>query len=695
MKNLFSISNKFAPAYFVAIFSIITSFITRTLILILFGKNMSVSFPFVGSFFIGMLYDIVVSSFIIIPFVLQIVFTNNFIYTKNGRLLTILFFIALLFTLFFTNLFPKDYNKDLYKVLEYYVIFRFAIYLFLCFQSPDFRKKWRTFILLFLIFIAVFLLLFNVISEIVFWQEFSGRYNFIAVDYLVYTHEVIGNIRESYPVTTIITSVTLVTLIVLIILRKRVRNAVWLVANWKRRIVYALVLLSIPAIFLFTIKPVWASFSSNNYANELAGNGIYQFIQAFQNNELDFYKFYKTIPDDEAFAIVRKELGISGTETRTIERDVKAILPERRMNVVLISVESLSADFMSAFGNTKSITPQLDSLAAHSLFFTKTYASGTRTVRGLEALSLSIPPTPGQSIVKRPENENLFSLGSVFKSKGYITQFIYGGYAYFDNMSYFFSHNNYDVIDRSAIKPADIHYANIWGVADEDLFNMALLRMDENYQTGKPFFSQVMTVSNHRPFTYPENRIDIPSSNQSREGGVKYTDFAIGNFIKQAAEKPWFKNTLFVVVADHCASSAGSAYLPVTGYHIPLLIFAPSLLEPKKIDKLTAQIDIPPTILGLLNFSYKSKFFGVDVLDSTNISERAFISTYQGLGFLENNKLVIQSPLKKINMFQPDFTNGKSLKIKSVDSLERKAIAFYQVAAWLIKNNKYSALSEK
>ncbi len=694
MKNVFFSSNKFAPVYFVAIFSIITSLLTRILILILFGKGMNVSFSFGGSFLIGMLYDIVVSSFITIPFILQIAFTNKFIYTKKGKVVTVLFFIALLFALFFTKLFPKDYNKDLYKVFEYYIIFRFVIYIFLCFQSSDFRKKWRAFVLLFLIFIAVFLLFFNAISEIVFWQEFSGRYNFIAVDYLVYTHEVIGNIRESYPVTVIITCVTVLTLIVLIMLRKIVRNSVLAIANWKKRLAYAAVLLSIPAIFLFTIKPGWASFSSNNYANELSGNGIYQFIQAFQNNELDFYKFYKTIPDDEAFAIVRKELGISGSNIRSIERNVGANLPERKMNVVLISVESLSADFMKAFGNTKNITPQLDSLAAQSLFFTRTYASGTRTVRGLEALSLSIPPTPGQSIIKRPHDENLFSLGSVFKSKGYITQFIYGGYAYFDNMSYFFSHNNYDVIDRSVIKPADIHYANIWGVADEDLFNMALLKMDENYETGKPFFSQVMTVSNHRPFTYPENRIDIPSTNQSREGGVKYTDFAIGNFIKQASEKPWFKNTLFVVVADHCASSAGSAYLPVTGYHIPLIIYAPFVLTPKKIDKLTAQIDIPPTILGLLNFTYKSKFFGTNVLDSSNTTERAFISTYQGLGFIEEDKLVVQSPLKKVSMFQPDFTNGKSVKIKSVERLERKAIAFYQVAAWLIKNGRYSALSE-
>ena len=139
------------------------------------------------------------------------------------------------------------------------------------------------------------------------------------------------------------------------------------------------------------------------------------------------------------------------------------------MNVVLISVESLSASDMKAFGNAQNLSPYLDSLADHSLFFTNTYASGTRTVRGLEALSLSIPPTPGESILKRPENENLFSLGSLFRSKGHLTQFIYGGYSYFDNMNYFFKHSGYDVIDRAAIKPSEVHF-QIYGVLPMKIF---------------------------------------------------------------------------------------------------------------------------------------------------------------------------------------------------------------------------------
>ena len=362
------------------------------------------------------------------------------------------------------------------------------------------------------------------------------------------------------------------------------------------------------------------------------------------------------------------------------------------MNVVLISVESLSASFMQAFGDKNNITPSLDTLARKGMFFTNLYASGTRTVRGLEALSLSIPPPPGQSIVKRPGNENLFSLGSVFKDKGYTTQYIYGGYGYFDNMNYFFAHNGYEVVDRTALKADEIHYANIWGVADEDLFTLALREMDNNYALNKPFFSHVMTVSNHRPFTYPDGRIDIPPTSQTRDGAVKYTDYSIGQFIKQASQKPWFGNTIFIVVADHCASSAGKQALPVTGYHIPMIIYSPGNIAPQEISSLTAQIDIAPTLLGLLNFSYKTKFFGQDILHTAPEKQRAFLSTYQGLGFLKHDTLVVQSPVKKIMTYQPDFTTGDAREIEGDTALTREAIAYYQVISWLIKHKKYGAL---
>jgi phosphoglycerol transferase MdoB-like AlkP superfamily enzyme len=441
------------------------------------------------------------------------------------------------------------------------------------------------------------------------------------------------------------------------------------------------------------IKDVDTAFSDNEYANSLAGDGLYEFAVAFQQNELDFYKYYQTLPDSTAFRILRHDLATSNShfvnnDPYSIEREISYPEPERKLNVVLISVESLSAEFMSAFGNKNNITPGLDSLALHSLFFTNLYASGTRTVRGLESLSLSIPPTPGQSLVKRPDNANLFSLGSVFRSKGYTTQYIYGGYSYFDNMKAFFSNNNYQVIDRSAIPASKVHYQNIWGVADEDLFTLALQTLDSNAASRKPFFTHIMTVSNHRPYTYPENRIDISPSTQTRDGAVKYTDYAISKFLKESSAKPWFNNTIFVIVADHCAGSAGSVELPVTGYHIPMLIYAPALLQPQKVEALTAQIDIAPTILGLLKFRYRSKFFGQDVFNTPAGNRHAFISTYQGLGFLKNGQLIIQSPVKKITQHTPDFLTGNAVDVPLNDSLSQLAISYYQCAGWLLKHKK-------
>ena len=145
--------------------------------------------------------------------------------------------------------------------------------------------------------------------------------------------------------------------------------------------------------------------------------------------------------------------------------------------------------------------------------------------------------------VKRQDNKNLYTLGGVFRSKGYNSRFIYGGYGYFDNMNEFFSQNGYEVTDRNALSEKEIHYENTWGVADEDLFTLSLKKLDKDYKTGKPFFAQIMTVSNHRPYTYPEGRIDIPS-HTGREGAVKYTDYAIGRFIRESKLKPWFKNCL-------------------------------------------------------------------------------------------------------------------------------------------------------
>jgi phosphoglycerol transferase MdoB-like AlkP superfamily enzyme len=327
----------------------------------------------------------------------------------------------------------------------------------------------------------------------------------------------------------------------------------------------------------------------------------------------------------------------------------------------------------------------LDELAGKGLLFTNLHATGTRTDRGLEAIDLSVPPTPGRSIVKRIANEDIFSWGFIMKEHGYDNKFLYGGYGYFDNMNYFFGHNGFETIDKRFFSKDEVSFENAWGVCDEDLFTKSIREFDKSYEKGRPFMGIIMTTSNHRPFSYPEGRIDIPSGT-GRNGAVKYADYAIGKFIRDAGGRPWAKDTLFIIVADHCAGSAGQTAIPVKHYEIPLIIYSPGHIIPQKIDKLTSQIDIAPTVLGLLNFSYKSKFFGEDILKMMPDQERAFIGTYQKLGYIKGNRLVVLDVKKSVSQYRFTRTSNETEAIQRDDELINEAIAYYQCEDYLYEN---------
>lgn len=545
-------------------------------------------------------------------------------------------------------------------------------------------------IVLALLATSIYLLLFNLVSELLFWQEFGVRYNFIAVDYLVYTTEVIGNIRESYPVGKILAGLLAITLLLVWPARRLVTAALAPPQPLPARLRHA-------GAWLMVLVAAWfgsgAVSAANDFANhynaELAGNGLYSFAAAFRNNELDYEHFYLTRPSSEVRQTLAHLIAAPGADPQ-VPHQVAVHGAEQRLNVVLVSVESLSADFLGKFGNREGLTPNLDRLADQGLLFTKLYATGTRTVRGLEALTLSVPPTPGQSIVKRPGNAHLFSLGSVFRGKGYDVRYAYGGYGYFDNMNAFFGSNNYKVVDRLNIPDSRIPFENIWGVADEALFDQVLDEIDASHRQGRASFTHVMTTSNHRPYTYPDGRIDIPS-HTGRAGGVKYTDYAIGRFIDTARSKPWFRDTMFVIVADHTASSAGKTDLPVARYHIPMIVYAPAHVKPGTVDRLASQIDAGPTLLGMLNFRYASRFIGHDILHTPPEQDRAFISTYQSLGYLKHGTLTVLQPRRKVAAYAVDAASNTTPA--PVDqALLQEAVAYYQGTAELVKGGQYRSL---
>lgn len=658
------------------------------------------SFNFLESlkiFGLGLLSDFFVFVIASVFLWLYLIFLSESKYSKPyGYIILGFLTVLLLYTASGKSIFD-EYGGALPRIVLIFIGLKtilFTLFLLL----PKYRTKLRFWLYSFVVFLYVLLILQNGLSEYFFWNEFGVKYNFIAVNYLIYTNEVIGNIMQSYPVIPLFSALFLVSGIVTYFIVKRSKNYINEIPSFTEKVKISGIYWLLFFISLVAIPTLAKTENSKNvFVNELQSNGLYKFYLAFENNKLDYFKFYKTLPNQEAFTILKKQFpNISGENT--IQK-ISSDSLESHKNVVLITIESLSADFMKTYGNQENITPFLDSLSQKSLQFTNLYAAGNRTVRGLEAVTLCLPPTAGESVVKREDNKNKFSTGSVFKQKGYNVKFMYGGDAFFDNMQDFYSGNGYQIVDKSSFAPEEITFSNVWGVCDEDMYNKAIKVMNAEAGQNKPFFNHIMTVSNHRPFTYPNNKIDIPGDIKSRDGGVKYTDYALKKFFDMARKQPWFNNTVFVIVADHCASSAGKTELPLDKYRIPAFIYTPNE-KPEKCNKLMSQIDLMPTLFGLLHFDYDSKFFGQDVL-KPSYKPRAFIATYQDLGLIKDNVLTILSPKQEVKQFALKLDSKDSvssdfqveydempLKKHNVD-LVNETISYYQSASFLLKEKKY------
>ena len=540
----------------------------------------------------------------------------------------------------------------------------------------------------------LFGLLFMSIAEILFWNEFNSRFNFIAVDYLIYTRETIGNIIESYPIGWLIAGLIAVTAIVFFLMRRLVwRLGIADGGAWRGRLAGAAILFALAPLSFLVIGDMPRDLLATNTARELAGNGGYEFCRAFRANELDYQTFYSTIDPAKLAPEIRANFEQAQSKAvftggaNPLERQITGDGPMKPLNVVMVTIESFGAETTESLGGRKGLSPNLDRLGREGLMFTKMYATGTRTVRGLEAITMSIPPTPGQAIVKRKKNKGFQTLGGTLKAAGYDAIYFYGGYSYFDNMAEFFGGNGYEVIDRLAVDKKDISHETIWGIADEDIFAQAIRTLDTRYQSGRRFFAHIMTTSNHRPFTYPAGRIPIPSGS-GRNGAAMYSDWAIGDFVRKASTHPWFKDTIFVFVGDHTSVGRGRTDLPMQNYHVPLIIYSPEYITPAVIDTVASQIDIPPTLLALLNMSYKSTFFGQDVLSEGKHHPRAFMSNYLTVGQESDDILTELLPKRKVRI--TDLKSGQGLPLQDARAKDaaKDTIAIYQLASELLKKGR-------
>lgn len=688
---------KTKPFLYLGIFYLILSLFLR--LIFIFHPITSASFSFfevLKILSVGLLNDVFVFTIGSSILALYLLFLSNDKYKNPFGAILFGLFVAIFFYIWLVpnNIF-RQYGGSIWEIVMVFIGLKVILFGLMYFAKKH-RTKIRNILYFITLLLCVFVITQNAVSEYFFWNEFGVRYNFIAVDYLIYTNEVIGNIMESYPVVPLFAIIGIFTFAVTYFIYKKTVSQLLNLPSVPQKLV---LLVSFIALFLFSlfIIPKFSEIKTKTvFAQEIQANGIPKFYNAFTNNELDYFQFYPVINQQLA-----EKNYLEDFQPPSLQRAIISDSTELKKNVVLISIESLSAEFLEHYGSQDKITPFLDSLADQSLMFTNLYATGNRTVRGLEALTLCIPPTAGESSVKRKNNKNKFSTGSVFNSKGYQTKFLYGGYSYFDNMKDFFQGNGYDIVDRDHFKSEEITFANVWGVCDEDMAKKAIQTMNAEAKTGKPFFNHWMTVSNHRPFTYPEGKIDISPATKSRGGGVKYTDYALKKFFEMAKKQSWYKNTVFVIISDHCASSAGKTELPMDKYRIPAMVFSEGFIKPQKFNTLMSQIDVMPTVFSLLNFQYQSKFLGQNVFDE-NYKPRAYIATYQDLGLIKDDKLTIISPTRKIKQYDLKIKPStlpaefqiyydENLVQKKDEKLIQKTISTFQSISFWLKNNKLNA----
>jgi phosphoglycerol transferase MdoB-like AlkP superfamily enzyme len=536
---------------------------------------------------------------------------------------------------------------------------------------------------------------FLLFVEYFFFEEFRSRFNTVAIDYLMYPHEVFINIRDSYPIWWIVAAAVMGGIMSFFIAR-RFSTYTWNPVPAKMRLTSLLIWLGLAGGLAPTVTLNEAKFSNERTLNEVSNNGAISFLTAAWSHNLDYNAYYKTMDKAEAFARTRKLLQQEGTqfvsEPLSLRKHVAGDASRLKLNVVIFLEESLGSEFWGSLGRkSQTLTPELDKLTTEGLLFENIYANGNRTVRGMEGVLSSFPPLPGDSIVKRDHSENVETIARVLKRDGYDTMFLYGGRGLFDGMRSFTTRNGYDrfIEQKDFLNPT---FTTIWGVCNEDLYNRTLEEMRAASKTGRPFMATVLSVSNHKPYLYPAGRIPEDPKAQNRDYAVKYTDWALGKFFESAKKEPAWTNTIFVVVADHGARVYGSQTIPIHSYEIPLLFLGPAAVrEPARNAVLGSQIDVVPTILGMIGRPYESTFYGRDLLKSHN--EFVVLNHNRDVGIYRDRHLVVLNLKQGVEFFHGDPKTQDMVSSITGDAtdkeLEKDTISLFQTADDLYMSRKF------
>lgn len=540
-------------------------------------------------------------------------------------------------------------------------------------------------------------LAFLFVAEGFFFEEFQSRYNPVAVDYLIYPHEVFVNVWQSYPLVRVILACGVVGGI-----------ASWLTLRAAkaepepgRRPLQALAWLAVTAAAAAFLQPSFARFSRDRVVAELASNTFVSLAQAVFTRNLDYAAYYPTLPEPEAMERARRLVFQPGHRpagpTNTLFRAVPGDPERPRLNLILLLEESLGSEFWGSLGRPgESLMPRMDALATNeALLFDNLYADGNRTIRGYEGVYCSFPPLPGDSVVARDRTDGFETIAQVLSRDGYETTFIYAGRGVFDGTGSFARKNGWSrFLELKDFRNPE--FTTVWGVCNEDLYDRAITEMRSAHQAGRPFFITTMSVSNHKPYTYPAGRIPQDPLEKRRDNVVRYTDHALGAFFEKARKEAFWSNTVFAVVADHGARVYGSQTIPIRSYEIPMVVLGPAVAShPRRVSTLGCQLDVAPTLLGLIGRPYVSTFFGHDLLNDPEGGHRILLHHNRSVGIYADERLVVFNLNRHIEYFAGNPKSGQMHRVFEADDrmkeLETDATALFQVGDILYMARHYGA----
>lgn len=526
-----------------------------------------------------------------------------------------------------------------------------------------------------------------------FIQEYDSRPNRLYIEYLKYPKEVFGMLWKGYKLVLLGAAVMLAAAAWL--------GHVWFaqalpdaLPAWPWRIVLTLLIGAAIALAIRgtlghrPINPSSVAWCGDSLLNTLPLNSVYSVLFALYaiKNERSAADVYGDLPEDTLQTVIREQAGIDPgpLELPTLHHQPASQAPARPRNLVLIVQESLGAQYVGNLGGA-GLTPCLDTLAEQGWNFTRAYATGTRSVRGLEAVTAGFPPTLSDAALRLTGAQSrFFTLAQLLRRHGYRSRFIYGGEAHFDNMKSFFLGNGFDELHDlpSFESPA---FVGTWGASDEDMFGKLHTLLSQS--NGQPTLHLAFSVSNHTPWEYPAGRIAVQGDPATVENSVRYADWAIGQFFDRARESSYWEDTVFLIVADHDARVGGAQRIPLRHFHIPALIVGAGV-EARRDERIISQIDLPTTLLSLIGVSDAHPMIGHD-LARPGTGGRALMQYEDHYGYLRGDTLVVLEP-HQAPLFYRYTAPDTYVPLDPDPELGRIALAHALWPTWAYRNQAHS-----